>query len=125
MISHSSFSINVQRMSLTMQKDGHPLQRAADLVEYVGRTRDSNIFDDNLHPIVDIKHIWLLTLPIVIILIFLELFLFLSITLYSLFRSLTFMALFMALLLFLRYCCEKRKLKTLRYCYEKRKLKTV
>ena len=125
MIYYSSFSINVKRMSLAMQKDGHPLHRAADLVEYVGRTKDSNIFDDNLHPMLDIKQMWLLTLPIVIILIFLELFLFLSKILYSLFRSLTFMALFMALLILLRNCLEKRKLKTLKYCCEKRKVKTV
>ena len=56
-------------MSRTMTKDGHPLQRAANLVEYVGRTRDRNIFDEDIF--FEIKQKWLFSLPIVIVFLFL------------------------------------------------------
>ena len=52
-------------MSRTMSKDGHPLERAADLVEYVSRTRDNYIFDEDIR--FEIKQKWLLILPVVVI----------------------------------------------------------
>ena len=56
-------------MSRAMIEDGHPLERAADLVEHVSRTGDSNIFDEDI--CFEIRQKWLFTLPIVITFLFL------------------------------------------------------
>ena len=52
-------------MSHKMRVNGHPLQRAVGLVEYVSRTRDSDIFDEKT--CFEMKQKWLLIVPPILI----------------------------------------------------------
>ena len=59
-------------MSHNMRATSHPRERAINLIEYVSRTRNSNIFDEE--NCFEMKQKWLLVLPVFLILLLLMLF---------------------------------------------------